>query len=383
MKSINTEGCERHFYIDALRVIAVLLMFVFHVSMIFAAESDWHIKNTEQSRVLLEVNYFISFFRMPLLFLVSGYIASILLARLNWKEFIVQRFQRLIIPLTVWTFILVAPQIFFERRLDGYTASYFDFYKTFLKFEWWPSGNFHWLHLWFIPYLFAYNLISIPVFIFLKKSRLLSSLDQAKSQNLTYIYVYILIASLPYAFLTTKFPVTYDFLHDYARHSFYVPFVLAGVLLLRFDSLIYLITENRISILRAAFLNTMLIFTLRWNDWDSFHIWKNWSELPQTYIYLAILNINSWLWVLACLGYGRRYLNDENVFFKYANKAVYPFYILHQTVIVTIGYYVVRTSDNAAFKYVFILLVSFWLCVSIYHLLIRPYSVARYLFGSK
>ena len=60
------------------------------------------------------------------------------------------------------------------------------------------------------------------------------------------------------------------------------------------------------------------------------------------------------LWVLACLGYGKRYLNNENAFFKYANKAVYPFYILHQTVIVAIGYYVVRTSDNAAFKYIFI-----------------------------
>ena len=54
MKSISAEGHERYFYIDALRVIAVLLMFVFHVSMIFAAESGWHIKNAEQSRVLLE-----------------------------------------------------------------------------------------------------------------------------------------------------------------------------------------------------------------------------------------------------------------------------------------------------------------------------------------
>ena len=383
MKSISAEGHERHFYIDALRVIAVLLMFVFHVSMIFAAESGWHIKNAEQSRVLLEVNYFLSFFRMPLLFLVSGYISSILLARLNWKEFISQRFQRLIIPLVVWTFVLVAPQIYFERKLGGYNASYFEFYKTFLHFEWWPSGNFHWLHLWFIPYLFVYNLISIPIFNFLNKSNYFSLLSKIKIQNLIFVFIYILIASLPYAFLTIKFPVTYDLLHDYARHSFYIPFVLAGLILFRFKNIIYLIEQNRTAILRYAFLTTLLIFTLRWNDLDPFHIWKNWAELPQTYFYLTILNLNSWLWVLACLGYGKRYLNNENAFFKYANKAVYPFYILHQTVIVTIGYYVVRTNDNAAFKYIFILIVSFWLCVSIYHLLIRPYSSIRYLFGSK
>ncbi|MES2676102.1 MAG: acyltransferase family protein, partial [Pseudomonadota bacterium] len=165
MKSTGFEASERHFYIDALRVIAVLLMFVFHVSMIFVAESGWHIKNTEQSSVLLEVNTFLSFFRMPLLFFVSGYISAMLLTRLSWKEFLSLRFQRLIIPLVVWTFILVAPQIYFERKLSGYDSSYLEFYKTFLQFEWYPTGNFHWLHLWFIPYLFVYNLLLIPVFL--------------------------------------------------------------------------------------------------------------------------------------------------------------------------------------------------------------------------
>lgn len=65
MPSANTGLAPRHYFIDALRVIAIGLMFVFHVSMIFAAESPWHIKNEEQSRVLLEVNYFLSFFRAP------------------------------------------------------------------------------------------------------------------------------------------------------------------------------------------------------------------------------------------------------------------------------------------------------------------------------
>lgn len=381
MKTINDEGIERYFYIDALRVIAVLLMFVFHVSMIFAAESDWHIKNAEQSRVLLEVNYFLSFFRMPLLFLVSGYISAILLIRLNWKKFIIQRFNRLIIPLVIWTFILVAPQIYFERKLDGYNYSYFEFYKTFLQFEWWPAGNFHWLHLWFIPYLFIYNVMSIPIFSFLNKLQS-SRLDVGKG-NLIAVFTYIVIASLPYAFLTIKFPATHDLIHDYARHSFYIPFVLAGLIIFRFSRLIQLVEEKRVSILRYAFLTTLFVFTLRWNDWDPFHVWKNWIEMPQTYLYLIILNLNSWLWVLACLGYGKRYLNKENMFFKYANQAVYPFYILHQTVIVIIGYYVIQTSDNAAFKYLFILMVSFWLCISIYHLLIRPFPWVRYLFGSK
>lgn len=383
MKLESAADNERHLYIDALRVIAIMLMFFFHVSMIFAAESDWHIKNREQSRVLLEINYFLSFFRMPLLFLVSGYISAILLSRFGCNGFIRQRFHRLIIPLIVWTFILVAPQIFLERRMDGYDGSYLEFYKSFLQFEWWPNGNFHWLHLWFIPYLFIYGVLLIPFYLVMNDSGSLQKSRINSNHAPVLIFFYVLIASTPYALLTFKFPVTYDLINDWARHSLYFPFALAGFLAFVCNPVIEYIEAKRTGILRYAFLTTLLIFTLRWNDWTPFHVWDNWIDRPETYLYLVMLNINSWLWVLALLGYGKKYLNRDSLFFRYANKAVYPFYILHQTAIVIIGYYVVRTSDDIVFKYLFIFFVSFWICISIYHLFIRPFPMVRYLFGSK
>ena len=58
----------RFHYIDFLRVIAILLMFIYHVNMVFVAENDWHIKDNSASNLLMEVNYWMSSFRMPLLF---------------------------------------------------------------------------------------------------------------------------------------------------------------------------------------------------------------------------------------------------------------------------------------------------------------------------
>ena len=83
------------------------------------------------------------------------------------------------------------------------------------------------------------------------------------------------------------------------------------------------------------------------------------------------------------LGYGKRYLNKGSELLTYSNKAVYPFYILHQTVIVTVGYYVVQTNDGAVFKYMFILGACFVISMGIYHLYIRPFKSMRILFGSK
>jgi len=50
----------RFYYIDFLRVIAILMMFIFHVNMISVAEDGWHIKDKSASNVLMELNYCIT-----------------------------------------------------------------------------------------------------------------------------------------------------------------------------------------------------------------------------------------------------------------------------------------------------------------------------------
>ncbi len=374
---------ERIYFIDRLRVIAILMMFVYHVSMIFVAEWDWHIKNNELSNVLLEVNYWMSLFRMPLLFLVSGYISCILMNKLNNLEYIHQRFNRLIIPTGIFIFLLVAPQIYFQRKLQGSSLSFIEFYQTFLQFQWWPDGNFHWLHLWFIPYLFVYNIMSIPMFKWLNSDHYSVYFVKKWSNSLIGILIFLVIAVTPYTFLSVHFPASYDFINDFARHSFFIFFILMGVMAYRFSGILQLIENNRRLFLRLAFLSILAINATRWNGVEPYDLWENWIELPQTYLYIALLNFNSWFWVFAFLGYGKKYLNKGNKLVKYCNEAVYPFYILHQTVIVIIGYYVVQTSDNIALKYCFLLGVCFVLCVMIYHLFIRPYSVIKFVFGIK
>lgn len=383
MNAQTEKSAERFFYIDFLRVLAILLMFVYHVSMIFVAEWDWHIKNAERSNVLMEVNYWMAFFRMPLLFFVSGFISCVLLDRLKTPAFIGQRFNRLIVPTIIGMFLVVAPQVYFERRLQGVEFSYLEFYKTFLEFQWYPDGNFHWLHLWFIPYLFVYNLLSIPIYQLLK-SNSAEWIERAISRHTLMLAVgFITIAITPYTFLSVHFPATYDLIHDYARHSFFIFFILAGVLAHRFNVIMVAIESNRTVLFQLALAAILTINIIRWNGWEPQNLWHDWLSHPLSYVYIALLNINSWLWVLMLLGYGKRYLNKQSPCLDYCNKAVYPFYILHQTVIVALGYYVVQTQDDATLKYGFLLVACFLLTGFIYHLYIRPFKYVRFMFGVK
>jgi len=319
---------------------------------------------------------------MPLLFLVSGFVSAILLEKLSQKSFIYQRWKRLIVPTIIWTFILVAPQIYFERKLEGMEFTYVEFYKTFLEFRWYPDGNFHWLHLWFIPYLFCYNLLSIPLYKILNNGVTEKALNKLFNKEYS-VLIMVLLAIIPYTFLSVHFPTTHDFINDIARHSFFIFFVFAGLIFYKFPNLLEHIENKRRFYLRNAFILFITINTLRWNGWEPFDLWENWIVKPQTYIFIALINLNSWVWVLACLGYGKKYLNKKSNLLSYSNQAVYPFYILHQTVIVIIGYYVVQTPDNTAFKYIFILVVCFAICILTYHLFIRDNNMMRFIFGMK
>lgn len=374
---------KRFYYIDALRVIAISMMFIFHVSMVFVSDWGWHIKNTQTSSILLELNFWMSSFRMPLLFFVSGFISYILIRRMNWTYFINLRFKRLIIPTLIWTFVLVAPQIYFERKLQGANMTYLEFYKSFLELRWWPQGNFHWLHLWFIPYLFCYNLISIPlVFLLQQKNKLVKMLNDFFQRPFS-LFVFVFIAILPYTFLYEGFPASYDLIHDIARHSFFFFFIIAGLLFFRFPQILKNLQNNRRIFIFLAFLTIVVINIIRWNGWEPFTLWENSFEKPQTYLYLILLNTNTWMWVLSALAYGKLYLNKKSKFLNYANTAVYPFYILHQTVIVVLAYYIVQTDDSIILKFTFLLVVCFWIILMIYHYLIRPNNILRFLFGMK
>jgi len=105
-------------------------------------------------------------------------------------------------------------------------------------------------------------------------------------------------------------------------------------------------------------------------------------NLPNLLFY-ALITFSAWIWLVTILGYGRKYLNFNNKFLKVANEAIYPFYILHQTAIVIIAYYIIRVEEDIINKYLFLVIVSFAISIGLYVFLIKPYNWTRFLFGMK
>lgn len=370
---------SRQPYLDWLRIMAILGVLVFHSAMAFVAEWEWHLKNKETSYLLMEFNFWLSRFRMPLLFFISGTVTYFMLKNRSGSSFIRLRFRRLFVPLLFGMLVIVPPQLYMERLTQGFEGSLFDFYPKVFEFEPYPNGNFSWHHLWFIFYLFVYDIVFTSVFKWSmseKGKRFLQKLEWlAKGKN---IYLVMLPGIIIFTSLVQQYPETNDFIHDLCYVFYWLFFLLGGFFCIANPKCMDSIERNRRTSFALAFLTILLINYLRWNDLEPENE-NGWT----TYAYLSTYAMTAWFWVMTAVGYGKKYLNRKTKVLDYLNQAVYPFYILHQTVIVVIVYYVIQVQESILMKYLFTVVLSFIVSVSIYHLFIRPYKVMRFLFGMK
>jgi len=376
----STPPSERRYDLDWLRVLAILLLLFYHCGMAFTAEWGWHIKNAETSEIFQEWMYFLSRWRMALLFLISGAGTWFAMKRASAGGYLRRRFLRLFVPLAFGILVVVPPQIYMERLAQGAEfSSYWDFYRTVFQFQPYPQGNMSWHHLWFVAYLFLYSILALPIFLALRSKAGQAAVKRlAGNFSAPALYAFGLPMALIFAGLIQRFPGPQDIVHDWAMFLYYFAYFVIGYVFLLDGRFSEVIEQKRQSALRLACACFAVVAYFRWNDIEP----ARGYGLAQL-SFLGLKAFNAWFWVLAILGYGKRYLNRPNALLRYANEAIYPFYILHQTVIVVLAYYVVKTQDTILVKFLFLSAASFAGTMAIYHFAVRPYRITRFLFGMK
>jgi glucan biosynthesis protein C len=230
-----------------------------------------------------------------------------------------------------------------------------------------------------------YDILFAPLFAWMASAK--SVALKAKLALLAegkWIYVVALPGIVWFALLSNKYPETNDLVHDGAYFVYWLLFLLAGFICITQPKLMDSLERNRRFALNIAFLSLLLLYYMRWNKIEPGH--ELWPFAPNSFVwlFLALKAVVAWSWVLALVGYGKKYLNRKHKALDYLNQAVYPFYILHQTVIVVLAYYIVQTQNESILsKYIYTVGMTFFVTVGIYHLLVRPYALTRFLFGMK
>ena len=210
---------KRRYDLDWFRVIAILAVYLHHIAMPFNGD-DFHIMNSESSKILDDVMVFFEQFRLPLLFLISGTGTMFAFSKRTWLQFVKERSKRLLIPLFFGVLIIVPPQTYFEY-LGSYN-SYFDVYKNF---------SFSVNHLWFIENLFVMSIVLIPVILLLKSSKsdsVIKRLDAVSSKKQG-ILLWVIPLILITIFLKKLFPSDSNAITNLSTTFYYGYFFVSGM----------------------------------------------------------------------------------------------------------------------------------------------------------
>jgi len=343
---------------------------------------NWEIKNTEFSPFLDRLVIWLHQWRLPLLFFVSGIGVNYSLNKRSLLSFYGERFVRLFIPLVFSMFFTIPLQVYFERLQRGQIkAGYLEFYPSVWKMVPYPEGTLTWSHMWFIVYLFTFTLLLFPVFGIYKLNFIKSAKKKLDRwcKNLIVVLMTATALIACYYVLYLKWPEQGSLLDDWFVFIFSITLYFLGFFFADLRSFFETCEHHRKLFLVSAVVCIGAQFFFFWGHLE----WRKLASPDSIYLYGALNGLLIWTTILTIFGFAKHHLNFSNPFLVYASEAVYPFYILHQTVIVATGYYVTQWHLPIFPKLVILLVLCFVFIWQLYHWLIRPFIMTRLLFGVK
>jgi glucan biosynthesis protein C len=318
--------------IDALRALAFGLLMLYHVGMYYVAGWPWHLKSEHAAPWLQWPMVFANVWRMDLVFLVSGVAFGFLVKGSSspWR-LIGQRAWRLLLPLGFGMVVVVAFQAYAEAVSKGAVAPGFGrFMLGYVTGGPWPKGAFAgsdfgltWMHLWYLPYLFVYSALLAVLHPWMRQpSQWFCGLRGWRL---------LLLPALPLllygVLLAPRFPATHDLLHDGYLHPLYFTVFVYGYWMGTDAGLWGELVRLRRVALALALALVALIFALRAMQFEP--LW-----LPR-----SLRAFYLWSALVAILGLAHRHLDRPWPWLSWANESVYPWYILHQTLIVAAAFF--------------------------------------------
>jgi glucan biosynthesis protein C len=373
---------ERIYYLDWLRICAFGILILFHSWQPFTNFS-W-LLNSEHKTIVADIfTVFFHTWRLHLIFFVSG-VGTWLAIRARGKYFFNDRFLRLIVPFIFGAIVIVPCQYYYQMLQKGIDISFIDFMINYPKFQINKDIRFDlflWIieigiHLWYLPYLFIMTLITFPL---LKRINT-KGLSEAFMQKLTKWPKLILLFALPVIItiiiLQPIFP-EYTSVADFFTYSF--SFVYGFIFIKEHARLLPIIKKNTNILLALGILSSLLIIASLLIE-----PLRNAAFNPEYNIYHVIVSVpiglSAFSWTLYFVSLFSRKFNFNIKALAELNRSILPVYIVHQSIIVVAGFYIIKYIDNGFLEFLLIVLVTVIGSILAYYF-IKTFKAARFLFG--
>ncbi len=381
----STVSPDRRHDLDWIRVGAFFLLILYHVGM-FYVPWDWHVKSPRPVEWLEPVMQLTNPWRLTLLFLVSGAATRFMADKISAGSLASQRAWRLLPPLVFAVFVIVPPQSYYEVvEQAGFSESFLDFYARYVTASggWCdadgclitPTYN----HMWFVVYLFVYTMV-LAILLGVARQPMVR-LGDGLGEGLkgwTLLLAPIVFLALCRIVLLPMFEVTHALVDDWYTHAVSFAAFLLGFLIARSGAFREATIRMRWPALVLAVGAWAVFATYAW-------AYRGEDAVPPELLKLAmrgVYAVDQWCAILAVLGFGAKHLTRGGPVLTWLTLAVFPFYIVHQTVIVVAGHHLARLGLNQALEATLLIAITFAACFATYAVVSRV-GALRVVFGLK
>ena len=392
-----------------MRAFVVAGLVVFHSAVVFAAGASWFVKDPRPSVGFTIFLLWGSLWGMPLLFLVSGMAARYAMRTRQGATFAAERLARLGVPFAVGLAVLVPPMFYIEKLAQpAFHQSYWRFWLSFVNVpaiargllprgSWTSDGvNFDPAHLWFLYVLLVFSIALLPLFAWLRAPRGRTLTGRLAGFAGRHSGPVVWAAAIPMMAVEALSGPDVN-TGGWERTVYVFPFVYGFLIASdpRFEAALWRCRWPALVVACAATggLVTWAGALSGSGAGLSAGVPPGWS---------ALQGLAGWAWMAAILGFagslaarrgGRSPMTPAppqaapmpgwRGAARYANEAVLPFYLLHEPVIVTAAWLIVRWHAPAPGKYAALVIVSFAATLGLYEMLIRRFRITRLLLGMK
>ena len=384
---------ERRYDIDWLRVMVMLAVFFYHCALFFRS-GTWVLNNAERSFAADAFSFWLDMWFMPFFFLLSGFGSWYALQFRSSGQYLLERVKRLLIPVyTVGLFILNLTQCYIHRvDMEMHSGTFWEMLPSYFRglgsFSFaQPVGNgvfaepglmptpYH-SQLWFLQFLFLISLVVLPLLRYLRSEQGLHLIDTLAGWCHRRGGIFLFLIPVLLVRISLK-NVALPGLYTWADFLEFLVFFVIGYILpadsrftesIKKHGWICLILGNI-----SCTVCGLLVLKSGWGEPFSLKF-----MLIQT-----VYGIGRWSWIVFFLSLGEKELNVNNKVLAYISEAVLPFYILHHTIIVCVGWFVIRWNMGILPKFLIIVVASFALIMVLYELLVKAFNGVRFLFGMR
>ncbi|MEJ7644694.1 MAG: acyltransferase family protein [Chryseolinea sp.] len=344
---------DRRYDLDWVRVIAIGLLLIYHVAIGF---QPWgimigFISNEKSWQSLWIPMSMLNVWRIPLLFYVSGMGVYFAIQNRSWKQLLLERAGRILLPFVFGILVIVPVHIYVWQQHYNFDTSYI------------PSPG----HLWFLGNIAVYVILFTPFFYCLKRNNNKTSVAWIKRLLSNPLGLLLVVSAFVVEALLVD-PRPYE-LYAMTWHGFFLGLLAFGVgfcFVWTGKSLWDMMLKYRWIFLAAA----IALFTLRLVQAQQF---------PSNYQ----LSIESNCWIFSVFAFAFRYLNRPSRHLKYLSEAAYPIYIIHMVFLYLTSSVIFPLDVDSHLQFLLVLTLTGIGCFATYELIIRRVKILRPFFGLK